>query len=247
MAMNYNLSFNKNYKKWFLTSLLMAEKKYEMIQTGEEVCVALSGGKDSITLLFMLRLLQLYSHLRFELSALHIKTADYNTDILSRFCTDIGIDYFEESLEVRKTLPDPESCYICARLKRGAMSNNLEKRSIKKIAYGHHADDVAETLFMNMIQTKKLGSFSPRVSIEQGEMVIIRPMIYLEEKDIRRVHSHFNLPLLDYSCPNESKNLRTVFKKGVLELNSLFQTDHISKKIVDSLENLDTSNLWKQE
>lgn len=231
-----------------MNEVVQAIEKYSMIEAGEEICVALSGGKDSISLLYILFLLQKYSHLDFSLSAIHIKTAEYKTDILSELCLELDISYLEGELSTHVQSDHSDNpCYLCSRLKRGAISAILSEKKIRKAAYGHHADDVAETLFMNIIQTRKLGSFSPKVSVEKAGMEIIRPMIYLEEKVISRIHSHFNLPLLDYTCPNENRNLRTVFKSGVAGLNQLFQTERISKKIVDALENIDTTNLWNQE
>lgn len=239
-----NTGFNKNWRKWFLNDVVRAIETYSMVDENANVCIALSGGKDSTTLLYILYLLTRYSHLNFNLSALHVKTDNYNTAMLGKFCSELGIPYYESLLRKDERQNNDSPCYICSRIKRGAISEVLKEKGIQTVAYGHHADDVAETFFMNIVQNRKFGSFSPVVSVEGATMTMIRPMIYLEELEIRKIHTYFDLPLLEYTCPYEDKNLRALYKKGVKELNDLLQTKGFSKKMVDALENIDLTNIW---
>jgi tRNA(Ile)-lysidine synthase TilS/MesJ len=238
------MNFNKNYSKWFLTDVNHAISRYRMIDKGEHICVALSGGKDSITLTYILAYLIRYSHLKFTLSALHIKTGDYNTDILKKLCDNLDVRYLEDRILPKQKNSGKSICYTCARLKRGAMAQVLQRHGIQKIAYGHHADDVAETFFMNMVQNRKLGSFSPKVIVPNSDMIIIRPMVYLEESIIQRIHWYLDLPILEWQCPHAETNVRDQYKQAVAQLNILFQTSDFAKKLVASLENLDTTNIW---
>ncbi len=238
------LSFNRNFGKWFVNDVLRAVKKYRMIREGETVYVALSGGKDSTSLLYILAYLRLFSHLKFELEALHVRTTDYDTSVLRDVCRDLNVIYRETDL---REGPDSEAenpCYICSRLKRGALAEMLQDKGECHVAWGHHADDAAETLFMNMIQNRKLGSFSPRVSVKGSQMVIIRPMIYLMEETIIRLHAYADLPLLDYSCPREAKGMRSRYKKHLAALNDTFGVTDISRRVVDAIENIDQTNIW---
>ena len=238
------LKFNKNYGQWFLNDVIHAITRYGMIDHDEHLCVALSGGKDSVALTYILAYLTRYSYLRFTLSALHVKTGDYDTSVLQTFCIGLDIRYLEECMIPGSTRSDTNICYTCARLKRGAMSQRLTQEGIRTIAYGHHADDAAETFFMNMVQNRKLGSFSPKVEIADSQMIIIRPMIYLTEAAIQRIHAHLGLPTLDWQCPHAAANIRNSYKQGVSQLNSVFQTTDFPQKLVASLENIDTTNLW---
>lgn len=238
------LSFNRNFGKWFTKDILRAIRKYSMIREGETVRVALSGGKDSTTLLYILAYLRRFSHLAYELEALHIRTADYDTTLLRSLCRELEVPYREADL---RDSPDSEAenpCYLCARLKRGALAALLQEEESVCVAYGHHADDAAETLFMNMISNRKLGSFSPRVSVGGSHMIIIRPMIYLAEETVRRLHRHLELPLLPYSCPHEEKGLRHRFKKHVAGMNTYFGISDFSRRVVDAIENIDITNIW---
>ena len=236
--------FHKNYQKWFVKDVLRAIKRYSLIMPDERVCVALSGGKDSITLLFILRYITRFSHLKFDLSALHIRTDNYSIDVLKQLCETLEVRYLEDTLVFEQDVPPKNICYLCARLKRGAISELIQQHNIQKVAYGHHADDVAETLFMNIIQNQKLGSFSPRVEYTNNRMVIIRPMIYLEERVIRRIHHHVGLPVLDFQCQYAERNIREQYKASITQLNHVFHTSGFAKKVVASLENLDETNIW---
>lgn len=238
------LAFNRNFGKWFVNDVLRAIKKYRMIREGETIRVALSGGKDSAVLLYILAYLRRFSHLQVELEALHVRTAEYETGVLRDFCKDLDLPYREAEL---RRGPDPAAdnpCYICSRLKRGALVELLPDEAECRVAWGHHADDAAETLFMNMIQNRRLGSFSPRVSVQGSPLMIIRPMIYLAEETVSRIHTYADLPLLDYRCPHEKTGLRRSFKKHLVDLNITFGVNDISRRVVDAIENIDMSNLW---
>jgi tRNA 2-thiocytidine biosynthesis protein TtcA len=239
-----NLKFNKNYGKWFLNDVIHAISRYGMIDDGEHICVALSGGKDSATLAYILAYLTRYSHLKFTLSALHIKTGEYDAGVLKALCGRLDIQYLESRITPQQEDSDQSLCYICTRLKRGAMSRLLAQQGIRKIAYGHHADDVTETFFMNMVQNRKMGSFSPKVEVPESDMVVIRPIVYLQEATIQRVHQYLNLPILNWHCPHAETNIRDCYKQAISQLNHLFHTSDFPRKLVDSLENIDTTNIW---
>ena len=217
-----------------------------MIETGETVCVALSGGKDSITLLYILDYLRRLTSLKFNIIAAHIRTDPYDTSMIRQFCIQMGIDYYESDLEKREAIPSNEKiCSICSRLKRGALSKLLSRLGIRKAAFGHHSDDAAETLFMNIIESKKLGSFSPKVELPDRNMIIIRPLIYLPEKRIRKIHKHAFLPLLKYDCPFAKNNNRSSYKKMLEDFRKDLGIDDFSSRVVGALENIDHSNMWE--
>lgn len=241
------LQFNKNYGKWFINDVIKAIKLYKMIEPCEKIAVALSGGKDSITLLYILKYLQKFSHLEFDLSAVHIKTfSDYKTTVLQEFCQSLEVKYFEARIESEQEIPKKSICYLCSRLKRGAISAKLSENGIKKVCYGHHANDVAETLLMNMLENKKLGSFSPRVEIPESSTIIVRPLIYIEESLINNLHVKLKLPLLDEICPYGECNNRTNYKKIMENIGEITGKKNPSSHIAQSLENIDYGNIWLQ-
>ncbi|HWR69276.1 MAG TPA: ATP-binding protein [Desulfomonilia bacterium] len=235
---------NASFGKWFLTDVIRAIENYSLIDQGDEICVALSGGRDSVTLLYVLWYLQRYSHLNFGLRTLHVKIGDYDTAILGSLCADLGLEYLEAPLRMDlRSLPG-SPCSLCAASRRGAMAEALEGTGITKVAFGHHAGDVAETLLMNIVYSRKLGSFTPRVEIPGGALVVIRPMIYLDGPLIRRLHNHLRLPVLRFTCPHAGKGAREVMRTAIARIEENAEMKGFSRLVVGALENVDFSTLW---
>ncbi len=240
----------KSIKNWFLKDILKAVTKYSMIKQGERVGVALSGGKDSIVLLYMLYILKKQSHLDFELFTIHVKTSNYDTSDLKKFAKNFEIPYFDVDIEFENkedfsTVNKNSICYWCSKVKRGALLKFANSLNLDKIAFGHHADDIAETFLMNIIQNRKLGSFSPKVVYENQHCEIIRPMIYIRESKISEIHKNMNFPILKYRCPFEIDNIRGEFKFKLKEIENFFSKKDFILSLVNSLENIDETNIWK--
>jgi tRNA(Ile)-lysidine synthase TilS/MesJ len=235
---------DSSYGKWFLTDVIRAIENYSLINDGEEVCVALSGGRDSVTLLYILWYLRRYSHLDFGLRAVHVRTDEYDTGILKRLCDDLGVGYLETRLKADLHSCPKAPCPLCAAFKRGAMLGTLEGSGVTKVAFGHHADDVAETLLMNIVHNRKLGSFTPKVEVPEGGMVIIRPMVYLDSPLVRRLHNHLRLPVLSYTCPYGEKGAREVMRSAIARFEGQLELREFSRMVVGALENVDCSSLW---
>lgn len=237
------LTYNRNYGKWFAGDVLRAIRTYELIDNNDKIAVALSGGKDSTMLLYILSYLKKYSDLTFSLSAAHIKIADYDTSSLKVYCEELDANYLEDSLDFDH-VESIENCYICSRLKRGAISSLLAGKVIYKVAYGHHATDVAETFLMNIIKNKKLGALTPKVEIPESAMTIIRPMIYLDEELVKKLHSYFKLPNFDLPCPYKTMTERDTYKKIIHEIDQVQPELDFSMKVIETLEDSDLED-WK--
>ncbi len=239
------LKFLKKYSESFGKPMLRAIKNYSMIKNGDRIAVGLSGGKDSIALLYLLAWLQKFSHLEFDLSAIHINTfGNHDNQIIQKLCEDLNIKLFEEHLQRPDDLPPKSICSVCARLKRGAMRNICEANKISTLAFGHHATDAAETLLMNMLINKKLGSFCPVVSIPDSDIKIIRPMIYLTENKIINLNKEFDLPVAEHHCPYEDKNQRSKYKSLLMSISENSGIPDSELQIVSALENIDEANRY---
>ena len=237
----------KKWKRIIYKSVIHAIQNYAMIEENETVCVALSGGKDSIVLLTILWYLHHYSHLQFSLKAVHVKTDEYDTNCMKKLCSEMDIEYEELTLNRKPIVEHRSICYSCSRLKRGAISRFLKFNKLQKVAFGHNADDIAETFFMNMIHHKKMGSFSPKVEYNNNSMIVVRPLVYLSEKKIISFHDQLKLPILDYQCPFEEKNIRSEFKEYTKKMNSIFKVKDFNHLLIAALENIDETNIWKQQ
>jgi tRNA 2-thiocytidine biosynthesis protein TtcA len=245
-GLGVDLQYSRNHAKWFVSPVLRAIRRYALIEKGDQVCVGFSGGRDSTTLLYILAYLRRYSHLEFGLSAIHVRTSDdYSTAVLRDLCSALEAPYFETSLRLMDHAPAGNMCSICARLKRGAAARVLAEQGIWKLAYGHHADDAAETLLMNVVQNRKLGSFSPKVCVEGCHVTLIRPMIYLDGQTIASVHRYAGLPILDLTCPYAGQNIRREYRSALRLLEGSLGVRSLSLRIVGALENIDETNLWR--
>jgi tRNA(Ile)-lysidine synthase TilS/MesJ len=237
---------NASFGKWFLSDVIRAIDTYSLIDKGEEICVALSGGRDSTVLTYILWYLGRYSHLDFGLRALHVKTDEYDTSVLERFCAELDIEYGEARLRADlRSYPRPP-CPMCAAFKRGAMVEYLAGTGVRKVAFGHNADDVAETLLMNIVHNRRLGTFTPRVEVPEGGMVIVRPMIYLDGPLVRRLHTHLRLPVLHSVGPYAEDGARQAMRAVIARIEEQLDMKEFSRCVVGALENVDPSQAWKR-
>ena len=212
--------FNKNSNKWFSGKILELIDLYRLITTNEKICVGLSGGVDSMSLLFILEYIRRFSYLKYDLSAIHVqvyKKSDVN--ILQSYCDELGVKFVD--IGIRKTnLPVPEKgiCYTCSKLRKGAMIEYLKSEGINKLALGHHADDLAETLLMNMDYHRNVDALKPMTYLDRNEFTIIRPLLCLTKEEIVRVSKYYDIPISEYSCGYEENNMREKYRGMIRDI-----------------------------
>ncbi|HOM28331.1 MAG TPA: ATP-binding protein [Deltaproteobacteria bacterium] len=242
--MDIPMGHNPLFGKWFLTDVIHALERYGLIVEGDKVCVALSGGKDSVTLTYVLWYLKNYSHLQFDVCAVHVKIDEYDTAPLREYCEKLSVEYIETPLKVDLRAYPRSPCHVCSSFKRGAIGEALEGRGVRKVAFGHHADDAAETFLMNIAYNRRLASLTPKVMVPEGSFEIIRPMVYLPGPTVKRLHNHLRLPVLDYLCPHGEKSAREVMRTAIARIEETAELREFSRMVVDALENVDYSSLW---
>ena len=202
----------KWYNKLFLNDLRRAVDDYSLIQSGDKILVGLSGGKDSIFLLYALDLLKKRSYLNFDLMACHIDIGiKIDMSSIENYCQENNIEFINKSLDIRDKIfeGNQSPCYICSKYKRGAMAGVAKNFSANKIAYGHHLTDFADTFILNLVKENSLRSFKALTYNEKHEISLIRPLIYIEEDIIQKVVLDENLPMgKGELCPYDDKNER---------------------------------------
>ena len=203
-----------------LSPVRRAVENYGMIRPGDRVAVGLSGGKDSIALLYILNGLRRFDDFSFELCAVTadpcfgdvksktIAPADYSP--LTEFCNRLGVSHTVVKTDIARIVFDEREednpCSLCAKLRRGALVNAAEALGCNVLALGHHMDDAASTFLLNLLYGGRIGCFSPVTEYEKVRL--IRPMIYLREREIPSFVAHNSLPVLPRACPEDGETER---------------------------------------
>ncbi|MBK1647146.1 ATP-binding protein [Rhabdochromatium marinum] len=193
---------------------------YRMIQTGDRVLVAVSGGKDSLSLLQILWHLQRRAPVRFELAALTVdpQIPGFDPQPLTGYYAALGIDYLYERqpiMEQAQQHMDGDSfCAYCARMKRGIMYRLCREQGYNVLALGQHLDDLAESLMMSIFHGGQLRTMKAHYRIDAGDLRVIRPLVYCRERQTRAYAEAAALPVVPDSCPAcfEKPTQREYFK-----------------------------------
>ena len=188
-----------------LSPMRRAINDYNLIENGDKVAVGVSGGKDSITLLTLLHEFQRFSDRKFDLMGVTIDmgfTDDAYAPIRD-YCSKLGIQYRIVKTDIAEVIFDlrkeKNPCSLCAKMRRGALNSEIVAAGYNKLALGHHMDDVVETFMLSLFYEGRLNTFSPKSYMSRTGITLIRPMIYIEERDI--IGYARDLPVVHNPCP----------------------------------------------
>ncbi|MEC8717657.1 MAG: tRNA 2-thiocytidine(32) synthetase TtcA [Pseudomonadota bacterium] len=226
---------------------------YAMIEAGDRVMVCLSGGKDSYTLLDILRQLQATAPIEFELVAVNLdqKQPNFPEHVLPTYLEGLGLEYHiieQDTYSVVKALtPEGKTyCPVCSRMRRGALYNFARRIGATKVALGHHLDDIVETLFLNLFHGATLKAMPPKLLSDDGDHILIRPLAYCREKDIARWAEAQAFPIIPCDlCGSQDGLERQVIKRMLAE----WERAHPARieKIAGALRRVVPSHLMDRE
>ncbi|HEY8365436.1 MAG TPA: tRNA 2-thiocytidine biosynthesis TtcA family protein [Haloplasmataceae bacterium] len=200
--------------------IIDANKEFQLIEDGDKVAVGVSGGKDSISLLYGLSLFQKFTKINFELVGITLQLGFPDMDFKRtiEFCQEKNIEYHIIPTRVYDILKENTDkngniqCSLCSKFKKGILINEAKKIGCNKVAMAHHFDDAIETLFMNAIYNGFLATFKPKMYLEESNVTFIRPLLLCTEKNIIRAVRKNHLPIVESKCPMDKKTSRETIK-----------------------------------
>ncbi len=214
-----------NDKKHLLSYVRRAVDDYAMIDDGDRIAVGVSGGKDSLTLLCALAGLRRFYPKKFELLALTVDMGFEGTDFspIAALCEKLEVEYRIIPTQISKIIfeerKESNPCSLCAKMRRGVIHSSAKELGCNKVALGHHFDDVVETFMLNLYFEGRIGCFCPVTYLSRTDITLIRPMIYLPEKDVRYYAKKEDLPVVESSCPADGNTQREEIKRMLADLD----------------------------
>lgn len=213
---------------------------YHMIDAGETVAVGVSGGKDSLLTLTALARLRRFYPVPFQVHAITLETGTpgMSFDAVADLCRELDVPYTRISVPVYQIVfeerKEKNPCSLCAKLRRGSLNTALVELGISKIALGHHFDDAVETMLMNLLFEGRIGCFQPVTYLDRTDITQIRPLLYCQEPDIRRMASKLALPVVKNTCPMDGHSRRQEVKELLAELEQRYPD--LKKKLFGAMQ-----------
>ncbi len=211
----------------FIKGAGKAINRYRMIQGGDDVLIAASGGKDSLALALALSVRRKWLPVTYNLRALMINWIEHPIpeEYRVKLCTyfdALDIDFhIQDESQFPTSFKDDFNCYLCARNRRRVLFSYAEKTDTKLIAMGHHLDDLAETTMMNLCFRASFSTMLPVQEFFSGKMHIIRPLIETRESITKRLAECYDLPVIKPVCPYDQTNVRARLKPIIKELSHI--------------------------
>ena len=212
-----------------LPQIQAAMKRYDMIQSGDKLCVGVSGGKDSLVLLCALARIRQFYDTPFSLCAVTLDPcfsgeADYSA--VDELCKSLDVPYTVRRTRLWEVINEQgqadHPCSLCAKMRRGALHKAAKELGCNVVALGHHKDDAAETFFMNLTAGATLGCFSPKTYLDRSDLTLIRPLLFLSEAEVAAVAAHEHVPVVKSACPVDGNTNRAAAKKALADLSATY-------------------------
>lgn len=208
-----------------LSYIRRAVDDYQMIKEGDKIAVGISGGKDSLTLLYGLHGLMRFYPKPFQIHAVTVDLGFDNLDLtrIKEICKDLDVPYTIVSTDISDIIfhqrKETNPCSLCAKMRKGALNEAIKAEGCNKVAYAHHKDDVVETMMMSLIYEGRFHTFSPVTYLDRMELNVIRPLIYMNESDVIGFVNKNQIPVVKSPCPADGYTKREYIKNLLKKLN----------------------------
>ena len=213
---------------------------YQLIESGDKIAIGISGGKDSLTLLYALSGLRRFYPQKFDLVAVTVDLGYENFDLtaVSKLCHDLDVPYHIVNTEIAKILfeerNEKPTCSLCAKMRKGALNQAIKELGCNKVAYAHHMDDIIETMFLSMIYEGKFYTFPPVTKLDKTNLKVIRPLMYVLEADVIGFKNKYELPVVKNPCPADGYTRREYTKQLIRQINQ--ENPGVKKRFFHAIE-----------
>ena len=198
---------------------------YQMIEDGDKIAVGVSGGKDSLALVYALKELQRFYPKKYELIAVSVDLGFGNIDFskIQSYCDNLGVEFHVAKTDIADIVfnsrKEKSPCSLCAKMRKGALNTLVKELGCNKTAFGHHKDDIVNTMMMSMIYEGRFHTFSPITYLDRMQITLIRPFLYVEEADIKGFINKYQIEVLKNPCPVDGITKRQYAKELVAQIN----------------------------
>ena len=202
-----------------------AVDEYQMIQEGDAIAVGISGGKDSLAMLYALQGLRRFYPNHFDIHAITVSLGYEGFDLspIRSLCEELEVPYTVIDTEIARIIFDERKednpCSLCAKMRKGAFNQEAKRIGCNKVAYAHHKDDIIETMLLSLIFEGRFHSFSPLTYLDRMDLTVIRPLMFVDEAYVIGFKNKYALPTVKNPCPADGYTKREYAKKLLRQLN----------------------------
>lgn len=221
---------------------------YQMIDAGDKIAIGISGGKDSLTLLYALHGLMRFYPKPFQIHAVTVDLGFQNLDLkgIQELCNDLQVEYTIVHTDIAQVVfeerAESSPCSLCAKMRKGALNQAIKDAGCNKVAYAHHKDDVVETMMLSLIYEGRFHTFSPVTYLDRMELQVIRPLMYVNEADVIGFVNKYHLPVVKSPCPVDGYTKREYVKQLLREIN--LDSPGVKNRMFSAIQNSDLKG-WR--
>lgn len=214
---------------------------YHMIEEGDKIAVGISGGKDSLTLLYALSGLRRFYPKKFDIHAVTVDLGFNNMNLtkIEELCKELQVEYTIVKTDIAQIIfedrKESNPCSLCAKMRKGALNEAIKKAGCSKVAYGHHKDDVVVTMLMSLIYEGRFHTFSPVTYLDRMDLTVIRPLMYMNESDVIGFVHKYEVPVLKSACPVDGYTKRQYVTDLLAQLNR--ENPGVKERMFSAIQN----------